>query len=176
MFKNKLFLLISLAMLFAGCSSYRMMDFTIMSSKNFNLTKMSTFRRGTSRVTGKDSSYIIIIIPTGTPQMKEALDKAIESVPGSVGLVDGVLYSKSFYFPFIFGINSYVIEGTPLIDPSLVTEKERKSSYMISSFDAETGKQKLRYVDEKEYKRIKSYIGRRAGGKAIELGMLSNHS
>lgn len=143
-----------------------------MSSKNFNLSRMSTFRRGSSRVTGQDSSYIIIIIPTGTPQMKEALDKAIESVPGSVGLVDGVLYSKGFYFPFIFGINSYVIEGTPLIDPTLLSYRKRKSNHMVSYFDSETNKQKLRYVDKEEYKNIKSYINKPEDGKAIELGML----
>jgi hypothetical protein len=42
--------------------------------------------------------------------MKQAMDNAIESEAGMVALVDGVVYLKSWY----------QIEGTPLIDSSLL--------------------------------------------------------
>ena len=61
----------------------------------------------------------IIIIPTGTVNIKEAIDRAIESTPGCVALLDGVIYTKFWWIPYIYGQQSATIEGTPLIDPSL---------------------------------------------------------
>ena len=51
---------------------------------------------------------------------EEALDKAIESTPGAVGLVDGVITHYSWYIPYIYGENWYEVDGTPLIDPVLL--------------------------------------------------------
>ncbi len=46
--------------------------------------------------------------------MKEAIDKAIEQYPGAVGLADGVVKSNNWWIPFIYGQDSYIVEGTPL--------------------------------------------------------------
>jgi hypothetical protein len=51
--------------------------------------------------------------------MKEAIDQAIESKPGAVALVDGVVYQKIWYIPYIYGQSGFTVEGTPLIDPAL---------------------------------------------------------
>ena len=56
--------------------------------------------------------------PTGTPNIKEAIDRAIESVPGAVALLDGVL-SYSSWNAILYGQIKYIVEGTPLIDPAL---------------------------------------------------------
>jgi len=106
----------------SGCTT-RLTDFTVISTKNIEWSKAGTYKRATTRTTGKDTSYIIIFIPTGQPNMKEAIDRAIEPVPGAVALVDGVLYSNFWYIPYIYGESSYVVEGTPLIDPSLIGGK-----------------------------------------------------
>jgi hypothetical protein len=106
----------------AGCTM-RLTDFTVISTKNVEWSKAATFKRGASRTRGKDTAYTIVFVPTGQPNMKEAIDRAIESVPGAVAMVDGVLYSTNWYIPLIYGENSYVVEGTPLIDPSLIGGK-----------------------------------------------------
>lgn len=114
------FLLLSvLTLINVGCTT-RLVDFTTISTKNVDWSRAATFNRASARVEGKDLVHIIIFIPTGTPNMKEAIDRAIESKPGGVALVDGVVYSKVWYIPYIYGQISYVVEGTPLLDPSLI--------------------------------------------------------
>ncbi|OGR83364.1 MAG: hypothetical protein A2902_01110 [Elusimicrobia bacterium RIFCSPLOWO2_01_FULL_64_13] len=82
-----------------------MVDFTALSSKNVNIPGT----RG-ERVQGKDMKWTILGIPTGRPDMKEALDRAIERGSGDM-LVDGVVYSKGWSVLFI-GQMGYVVEGT----------------------------------------------------------------
>ena len=105
-------------LLLSGCT-HRYIDFTAISSKNIDLTKGASFERGKARVIGEDSANIIVIIPTGTPNAKEALDRAIEKEPGAVALLDGVITHSSWYIPYIYGKTTITVEGTPLIDPSL---------------------------------------------------------
>jgi hypothetical protein len=109
---------ISLCLLAAlpACSQ-RMVDFTVISSKNIDLSRGADFKRLPTRIKGEDRKSIIIFIPTGIPNAKEAMDNAIESVPGAVGLVDGVITQHSWYIPYIYGQNWIEVEGTPLIDP-----------------------------------------------------------
>jgi hypothetical protein len=61
---------------------------------------------------------IVIVIPAGIPNLKTAVDKAIEAVPGCIALADVAVYSKSFYIPLLIGSNGYLVEGTPIIDSS----------------------------------------------------------
>ena len=105
--------------LVSGCST-RITDFTFISSKNIDLSRGADFKRSTVRVKGEDRKSIVIFIPTGVPNVKEALDKAIESTPGAVGLVDGVITHYSWYIPYIYGESWYEVDGTPLIDPVLL--------------------------------------------------------
>jgi len=165
MLKRLLFIVFFIsATIFSGCTT-RMLDFTVISSKTFDLSQMKNFKRGTGRVKGEDTAYMILIFPLGTPDMKEAVDRAIEGVPGAVGLVDGVLYNRGIFF-VLGALNSYIVEGTPLIDPKLISKIEIKSPYMISYFDAKLKKQKLKYVSKNTYQEIKTYI---ANGKMSEV-------
>ena len=115
---KKMLFLGLLTILLSGCTT-RLTDFTIISTKNIDLTRGAEFTRSDKRVEGEDTKHIIIFIPTGVPSPKEAADKAIESTPGAVALLDGVLEHEFFYFPYIFGYSTYRIKGTPLIDPKL---------------------------------------------------------
>jgi hypothetical protein len=99
-----------------GCVQ-RITDFTIISSKNIDLSNGANFKRDDKRIEGIDCKPIILF-PIGVPNAKEALDKAIQNVPGCIGLVDGVLEHE--YFSFLFGYTEYRVKGTCLIDPNLL--------------------------------------------------------
>lgn len=99
--------------LLSGCSQ-RLVDFTVISTKNVPLTdEAPNLQKANSRVKGTDAKLTVLFIPFGIPDMKEAIDKAIEKYPGAVALTDGVVYSK-WWSCLIAGQNKYVVEGTPL--------------------------------------------------------------
>ena len=96
----------------SSCSR-RIIDFTIISSKNVPITNQGgNFQKATKRVKGVDSKWSVLFIP-GIPDMKEAIDNAIEQYPGAIALTDGVIYNKSWSC-YLFGQNKYIVEGTPL--------------------------------------------------------------
>lgn len=94
----------------SGCMA-RIMDFTLLSTKNVNIPG----ERG-ARVQGEDIANIIIVIPTGQPNIKTAVDRAIENGHGDM-LADAVISMKSWYIPYIFGQQGFVVEGT-IVDTS----------------------------------------------------------
>ena len=103
------------ALLLSGCSR-RMIDFTIISSKNTQL-QIPQEAMG-ERVEGEDTVLWLFIgfgyIPLGTPEIKEAVDKAIQSAgPGYDALVDGVLYQVSAYYLLTMK-TGYKVVGTPI--------------------------------------------------------------
>ncbi len=116
---SKIILTSCALLLISGCST-RITDFTVISSKNVDLSRGADFTRSPVRVKGEDKKRVIIIFPTGEPNAKEAMDQAIESVPGAVGLLDGVITKNGWYIPYIYGEFWYEVEGTPLIDPKLL--------------------------------------------------------
>jgi hypothetical protein len=120
--RNMMFVVASLlAVVWAGCTSVtRIGDFTIVSSKNIDLSRGADFKRGTNRVKGEDIVVITGFNVPSTPNMKTAIDRAIEYVPGAVALLDGVISQKTISYPFYtkFG---YVVEGTPLVDMGILS-------------------------------------------------------
>lgn len=151
-----IFIFLCVAIL-SGCAT-RLVDFTIISTKNIDLARGADFKRGSSRVQGEDKVSIIIFIPTGTPNIKTAIDKAIQSVPGAVALLDGVVTAKGWWIPYIYGESSYVVEGTPLIDPNLVLSK-LPSKYIFCRADKNGKVKEIRYLSKAEYDSIKKKIG-----------------
>lgn len=146
--------LVIIFVIITGCSQ-RLIDFTIISSKNFDFTQAATFQRGQSRVEGEDVRHIIIFIPTGVPNAKEALDRAIESVPGAIALVDGVITSHWWYIPYIYGKTWYVVEGTPLINPKLVST-EPLGNYMVCMLNKDGDVSEFTIVDKADYEELKN--------------------
>jgi hypothetical protein len=136
-----------------GCTTkVRQTDFTVISTKNVELSKMGDFERDTKRTTGEER-LTIFIIPSGDyPTIKGAIDNTIEKVPGAVALVDGVVYSETFSAPF-YSEFAYVVEGTALIDPKLLASLP--SNYLISKFDETSKSYKLSYVNETEFNTLK---------------------
>lgn len=94
--------------------THRLTDFTIISTKNVPIgTQPTNLVKANQRVKGIDKAHIILCIPFGVPNLKEAIDKAIEQYPGAIALADGVVKSKFMNFLF-YGQSRYIVEGTPL--------------------------------------------------------------
>jgi hypothetical protein len=100
----------------AGCTT-RLVDFTVISSKNINMKHSQNFVEQSQRIVGTDMKPVIIF-PLGIPSAKAALDDAIDSVPGCVALENGVLEQR--FFVFIFGFVEFRATGNCLIDTTKV--------------------------------------------------------
>ena len=102
------------AMVLASCTD-RLTDFTVISTKNYPIgnAEAASITKADKRVKGVDKRHIILCIPFGTPNMKQAIDRAIEAYPGAIGLADGVVKSK-YWWALLYGQNSYIVEGTPI--------------------------------------------------------------
>ena len=106
MFRSAI-LLMTVCFLSTGCTQ-RLVDFTAISTKN---VKMASSEVG-SRVEGADC-VPVVFFPLGQPNMKEAIDRAIEKSGANYdALIDGVVYAK--VQSFVFGRVCYTVEGTPI--------------------------------------------------------------
>tara|TARA_Y100000780_G_C13377801_1_gene299185 strand:- start:48 stop:413 length:366 start_codon:yes stop_codon:yes gene_type:complete len=103
-----------IGMFLSGCS-HRIADLTYVSTKNITQEELATATSDNERVTGEDSSHIIIFIPTGNPSAEEALDRAIEKRKGGVALKNATLHSSWFYIPYIYGKSTITVEGEVLV-------------------------------------------------------------
>ena len=93
--------LLALTLIFTGCSQ-RLVDFTVISSKNHSLKFDKS--KGV-RVTGKSFGFLGIGV-----NIKDAMDKALQSAgPQFDLLIDGVVKIENY--PFVAG---YVVEGTAI--------------------------------------------------------------
>ncbi len=119
MLMKKFLLFAALAVVTLCSCSDRLVDFTVISTKNMPLGngQPTTYAKGNTRVEGVDKKSIILGIPMGSPNLKTAIDKAIEKYPGAVGLADGVVKS-TYWWALLFGESGYVVEGTPIYDPN----------------------------------------------------------
>lgn len=114
--KRFLYYVVTVAILLSfGSCTRRLTDFTVISTKNVPIGNgtLASLQKGNTRVKGKDVSHMVLCIPFGYPNMKEAIDKAIESTPGAVGLADGVV-KTSGWSCLLYGQNKYIVEGTPI--------------------------------------------------------------
>ncbi|MCX7044616.1 MAG: hypothetical protein NTX50_03885 [Candidatus Sumerlaeota bacterium] len=100
-----LMLLAGVAAAISGCT-VRLMDFTVMSTKNI---PCDFAPRGTGE--GEDISHIIIFVPTKSqPNLKEAMDEAIESRAGDT-LMNAKIYYRYWYIPLIYGQDGWTVKG-----------------------------------------------------------------
>lgn len=94
----------------SGCT-VRVADMTVGSTKNYNLNS-AQFTKG-PRVTGEDM-VPVILFPMGVPNLKTAMDKAIETDRCAVGLSDVVI--SQLNRAFIVGAIGARVEGNLIID------------------------------------------------------------
>ena len=140
------------ALAVTGCST-RLIDFTVISTKNVDLSRGASFERAKARVEGIDKVHIIVFIPTGTPNIKEAIDRAIESVPGAVALLDGVVTQKAWWIPYIYGQSMFLVEGTPLVDPALNVSANLPSYFFVRA--ARDGSTSVHKLSSASYERLR---------------------
>jgi hypothetical protein len=95
------------ALFLSGCVA-RILDFTVISTKNVDIPGT----RG-AKVEGEDMKSIVIVVPTGQPDVKAAVDQALEKGDADL-LLDGVIYMKQWYIPYIYGQMGFVVEGTAM--------------------------------------------------------------
>lgn len=101
----------------AGCSM-RLVDFTVISTKNVQVAKAKG-----ERVKGSDCAFF------GVPNMKEAIDRAIQTSGGDYdALVDGVVYQKNFLF-----YQCIEVEGTPINTKAKTSMQYDKKDLMLHS-------------------------------------------
>jgi hypothetical protein len=126
--------------------------FTVISTKNIDWSRASEITRSNQRVKGADICHIIVFIPTKlNVTVSEALDNALQQVPGAIAMVDATIKIKTFYFPYVYGRNGYYVEGNVLIDPKLASLYNGDSSHHFV-FHTEDGKNfKKKVVSEAEY-------------------------
>ncbi len=155
--KKPTYLFLLVIILLGSCVT-RIADFTILSTKNIDISRMSSFERGKTRVEGEDKIHLIVLFPAGSSDVENAVDKAIESVPGCVALLDGVVSSKFWWIPYLYGQHVYIIEGTPLIDPTLVDNAIEIPTYGRVILDNDTGKTLVDSISLTEYETEKSKI------------------
>lgn len=97
-------------LLLSGCTE-RLADFTMISTKNVDLSKAQVNAGEGNRVTEDDCRPIILVFPVGRPDLKEAVDSALEEGRGNL-MIDLVAYWRWWYVPPIFGLRCMVAEGT----------------------------------------------------------------
>lgn len=97
-------------MVLSGCTD-RLGDFTMISTKNVDLSDAEVNLSKGRRATEDDCKPVVIIFPIGRPDLKEAVDSALEEGQGNL-MVDLVVYSRWWYVPPIFGLRCMVAEGT----------------------------------------------------------------
>jgi hypothetical protein len=105
-------IILGAVMAVSGCT-IRVADMTVGSTKNYNINS-AKFAKG-KRVIGEDT-YPVILFPLGIPNVKNAMDEAIEQDRCAVGLSDVVV--SQLNHAFIFGSIGYRIEGDLIIDAS----------------------------------------------------------
>ena len=114
----KKLLLVSLAAIGCGCTSTRVLDATVMSTKNIDIKKSLHRVDEGVRATGSDtvSMYVLALQAHQLPSMKEAMDRAIEQYPGCVGLSNVAVNYEEKLFPFVFHERVYTVEGNPIYE------------------------------------------------------------
>ncbi len=148
----------SLAFILSSCSQ-RIIDFTLISTKNYDVTRMKEYNVQKTRAMSEEKFHIIIVIPTksyfGGQMIKQAIDNTIESVPGCVGLANGVVTAKGFYIPLIFGTMSVQVEGDPIIDPKIASNYEKSDKYFVVNID-ENNVETVKEVSSLDFNILKS--------------------
>jgi len=104
------------ALLLCGGCVTRLADLTVASTKNIDIKKSLHRVDETVRNTGRDRRHIILFIPTGAANMKEAADEAIEKSPGAVGLSNATIKFGWWWIPYIYGQFWYEVEGNPVFE------------------------------------------------------------
>ncbi len=127
--------------------------FTVISSKNVDLSRLGDMQRFPERTeTTKFNTKILFITKkiSDSYVLENALDSALETIPGAVALVDAKVsyYTRKRLFSSKYG---YRFEGTALVDSNsfgMINEIQGNDTLFILSSD--DGKN-IAFVTEQEF-------------------------
>ncbi len=131
----------------------QILNCTVVSTVNLDLSRAASFKRGATPARGQDIAHLIILIPTGSPHLETAIDRAIKSVPGCIALVDVRATQSWWYVPYVYGRFWITVEGTPLIDPKL--SLLQTGNYFVTEMDPSGHVKQTRVVSEVEFDSIR---------------------
>ena len=154
---KKIIILSLTGLILTGCSQ-QLFNFTLVSTKSFELEKLSTLKKSTEKVVGEDKASLIIFIPTRTIKIDQAITNTIDAIPGCIALMDGVVYSKFWWIPYIYGEDKFVIEATPLIDASYSQSFNNLPKYGKVYIDKEGKLDLIESISKEEYLAEKNKI------------------
>ncbi len=92
----------------ASCSG-RLGDFTAATNKNIVISSFDTGTMESTEAEGKDCKAIILLIPTGTPNIESALDKALSKVGGNF-MTDAVM-TWNYWSAIVYGQHCFTVRG-----------------------------------------------------------------
>lgn len=138
-----------------GCASTSVEDlgrFTIISSKNVNFSKLGEMTRSPEKVATQSFNAKGVFIKDNTLSdgyvLENALDNALEQIPGAVALVDAKV---QYFHSKKLGKEQwgYKFEGTALIDDSAIgkADFDNKDIFFISDASGEN----ITFLTEKEF-------------------------
>jgi hypothetical protein len=157
---KKLHLLLLVPVLFNIACTQHILEFSIVSTKPISFTQAGDFQKRYPQVKGTDKIYYILVFPTGDrPTLTRAINKAIESVPGCVALMDGEASRTQWYISYIYGEYYFTVEGTPLINPNWVANDPNQiGKYSLLKVNKKGDIIEARGITVDEYQRIKGKI------------------
>ena len=105
------FLLAAISILAASGCVYRVGDFNALSTKNVTLENLKIdYKKAVNKIEGEDCKPIIFFIPTGIPNLEDAIDDALNKGNGNL-LLDASLHYTSWSI-LIFGNSCFTCKGT----------------------------------------------------------------
>ena len=105
-----------------GCAT-RILDLTIASTQNLDLSRAGEFQRTVREVKGYSTKLTRILffdVYISDIDMKSAIDSALRKIPGAIALINFRLAHRPLNF-LLFALEQYVVTGHALVDPNIIT-------------------------------------------------------
>ena len=145
------------SLLLSSCSQ-NVFNFTMVSTRNIELSRLSSFDKMSERVEGEDKAHLVILIPTKLIRIDQAIDNTIAATPGCVALLDGTIHQKFWWIPYIYGQQKFVVEATPLVDPKYTSAEPVLPKYGRVNFNADGTLRSIKAISEAAYQSEKEQI------------------
>lgn len=138
---------LTLGLVLTGCKTIdnTIARFSVISSKNVDISNLGNFKRSATKIETKKLSKITLFTEEdlrGNYQLENALDSALENIPGATVMVDAKLHYIIKKRPCSTRYG-YVFEGTALIDPTLAAAAKEETS-----LNTLNGEDELFFIEE----------------------------
>jgi len=94
----------------AVACTQRLGDLTVASTKNIMISSFNPNSMRSTRAEGRDCKAMILMIPTGVPNIESAIDNALSRAGNANFMTDAVITSK-FWTAIVYGQTCYLVTG-----------------------------------------------------------------